>query len=145
MFCSHCGKEISDDSQFCGFCGKSLDSRVRPTTSDRTADEAEKSSDKLIKKFVCSYAVGTMLSKLNNVSGTGYVYEDRIEFHSLLFKPDVWMIQDIAELSVRNGVVFNSLQILLKSGKRHSLHLLTPKSNVPEEVVAVLRPRITAG
>ncbi len=33
MFCIHCGKEIADDSQFCGFCGKSQAQNAQPDAS----------------------------------------------------------------------------------------------------------------
>lgn len=33
MYCIHCGKEIADGSQFCGFCGKSQTAAAQPGTA----------------------------------------------------------------------------------------------------------------
>ena len=31
MFCTNCGKEIPDSSQFCEYCGKSTQSKLQST------------------------------------------------------------------------------------------------------------------
>lgn len=37
MFCSHCGKEISDDSIVCGFCGTPIDMKRQENSNQQTS------------------------------------------------------------------------------------------------------------
>lgn len=145
-FCSSCGAELREGQKYCPNCGTETQKEEPSQNNSKIADAGGNGSGKegnLIKKFACSSAVGERLSSINNVSGFGYIYNNRIEFHTLLFKPDIYLIQDIAELSVRKGAIYNSLTIRLKSGRTYSLHPGIPKSSIPEEVVHTLSPYLT--
>lgn len=37
MFCSHCGKEISDDSKVCGYCGTPIDMKRQENSNQQTS------------------------------------------------------------------------------------------------------------
>ena len=95
-FCMNCGKELREDQKFCSACGTPM-IRSAPQSSVTASgtNNTNESAGNLIKKFACSFAVGPTLSQINNVSGIGYIYDDRIEFHMPLMEPDIFLIKDI--------------------------------------------------
>ncbi len=68
MYCKHCGKQITDDSLFCQFCGGKQDApsaiedrHVVKNTSNNNADSSSTLLNKEKKKYVVLYAIWTIL------------------------------------------------------------------------------------
>lgn len=41
MFCSNCGKEISNDSQFCTYCGFKINTSIQPINNNNLSNQRE--------------------------------------------------------------------------------------------------------
>lgn len=58
MFCTNCGKKISDDSKFCVYCGHNVEDENLPRTED---NNIKKSDENFQKIFLISIGIVILL------------------------------------------------------------------------------------
>lgn len=167
MFCTSCGKEIPDESKFCGNCGAPVSASENSVVSAASVAASQKCDAELFRLKGISKYRGTPVAGYFEATGTLLIYHDRLEFRK---KSDsaLWGRSGIVGLGISAGLarsapvevfqmeqvtelregkymgIYNTLVISLANGDTWSFCPALPGSSVPKEIVSTLAPTLLA-
>lgn len=168
MFCISCGKEIAEGSKFCSFCGaqqEKEEAKVQKMYCTKcrkefdaemmfcdecgmklTSFNAQETDGKLMEIGMASIYRGNKSIGTAMLSGTVYLYADRIETKAMLGgSPDVFVkMEDIAGVSKGSYmIIWSSLILRLKNGDVFTIAGATTGSETIDRAIKIINRSIS--